>query len=101
MPRCDTCYAMRSSGEVRKLPGRDAYRCKDKFACLLAESKREPWTVTFSVTYPAKDEIEAHEIAKGLPKELKPLPVKLLGVEPEGGWPTSEALQLLGRIATT
>lgn len=79
MPRCDTCNRLRASADVRKLPGRTAHRCKDKFDCLLAESNRDPWTVTFAITYPAKDEKEAQEIAKGI--EVKPFPITIISVQ--------------------
>lgn len=33
MPRCDTCDTVKPKADVRKLPGKDTYRCKDKYRC--------------------------------------------------------------------
>jgi len=62
MPRCIQCNRSLPSADVRKLPRREAYRCKDKFACELAETNREPHTATITVTFPAKSHREAWEI---------------------------------------
>jgi len=73
MPRCETCQAMRPSADVRKLPRRDAYRCKDKFACELARTNRDPYTATITITFPAKSHREAWDILDGL--RLDPFPL--------------------------
>lgn len=82
MPRCDTCYRMLPKGDVRKLPGRDAFRCKEKFDCMLAADRKDPWTVTLAITYPAKDEVEAELIAADVQRTMKPLPLTIISVEP-------------------
>jgi hypothetical protein len=66
MPRCEICSRQQPSADVRKMPGRDAHRCKDKFDCELAETNREPYTVTMSITFPAKSMQEAWDIVGDL-----------------------------------
>ena len=78
MPRCETCHAERASAEVRKMPGRDAHRCKDKFACELARTNRDPYTVTLEITFPAKSHREAWDIIRDL--RIDPFPVTPLHV---------------------
>jgi hypothetical protein len=59
MPRCDTCLRTLPSADVRKLPRREAYRCKDKFDCLLAQTNSDPYVITVAITVPAKSLREA------------------------------------------
>lgn len=80
MPRCDTCNRMMTSSETRKLPGRHTYRCKDKFACLLAETNREAHTATLRVTFPAKNLREARQIAEEIAVGSKPCPSEVVSV---------------------
>jgi hypothetical protein len=77
MPRCERCNRMQPSVEVRKMPGRDAYRCKDKFGCELAETNREPFTAVIRTTFPAKDFAEAWEIVGDLPQAMHPWPTTI------------------------
>lgn len=86
MPRCIQCQRMRASGEVRKLPSRDAYRCKDKFACLLAETNSEPYTLIIEVTVPAKNLEEARQIGRELTSDSRQVvPMTLVEVRTQDG----------------
>lgn len=77
MPRCEACQRMQPSGAVRKMPGRDAHRCKDKFGCELARTRREPFTALVEITFPAKDAREAWQIVSGVGESMRPFPANV------------------------
>jgi hypothetical protein len=76
---------MQASGQVRKMPGREAFRCKEKFECELAASNRDPYTAVIEITYPAKNMKEAWEIIDGLGKLMAPMPLTIDRIKDNDG----------------
>lgn len=103
MPRCDTCLAQLASAEVRKLPGRDAHRCKDKFQCLLRVTNSQPYIVMLEVTIPAKSLAEARKHADYIASQSKEIPMRIVAVTDADGneVDANDIRQAIRRNATT
>jgi hypothetical protein len=91
MPRCETCNRMQPSGAVRKMPSREAYRCKERFDCELAASNRDPYTAVIEITYPAKRHSEAWGIIRDLGKTMRPFPCSVRSITGPDGRQTFSA----------